>query len=115
MFTLSIVHNIPGIYDTVMPLVAGSLVRGSGRYGVTFGFIITCWRLVHGFSLLVGEAILKTSGERYEAPFFVLGAGGLLACFMLAFGVSLPPPVKSTSQVRPPTIPDIQQPLLLSF
>ena len=115
MSALFIVNNITGIIDTVMPLVVGSLVRGSGRFGVTFGFIVTCWRLGHGFSLLVGEAILKASSEHYEVPFFVLGAGGLLACFMLAFGVSLPPPVKSTSQVRPPTIPDIQQPLLLSF
>ena len=48
-----IFHEISGIYDTMIPLVVGSLVRGSGRFGVTFGFIVTCWRLGHGFSLLI--------------------------------------------------------------
>jgi len=81
-----------GIYDTVMPLVVRSLVMGSGRFGVTFGFIVTCWRLGHGLSLLFGETILKAADGRYEVPFFVMGAGGLLACLMLAFGVDLPPP-----------------------
>merc|ERR1711935_556031 len=80
-----------GIYDTVMPLVVRSLVMGSGRFGVTFGFIVTCWRLGHGLSLLFGESILKAADGRYEVPFFVMGVGGLLACLMLAFGIDSPP------------------------
>ena len=75
-----------------MPLVVMSLVQGSGRFGVTFGFIVTCWRLGHGFSLLAAEAILKAAGERYKVPFFVLGGGGILSCVLLAVGVSVPPP-----------------------
>jgi len=83
-----------GIYDTLVPLVVKVLVEGSGRYGFTFGFIITCWRLGHGLSLLVAEAILKAADKNYEVPFFVLGAGGLLVSFMLWFGVTIPSNVK---------------------
>jgi len=78
-----------GIYDTLMPIVVKELVRGSGRYGFTFGFIITCWRLGHGLSLLLAESILKASHERYEVPFFVLGGGGIFVTFMLAFAVTI--------------------------
>ena len=50
-----------GIYDTLMPLVVKSLVQGSGRFGFTFGFIVTCWRLGHGLSWLLAEAIAQHS------------------------------------------------------
>ena len=81
-------HLYGGQDDMELPLVSLSLA------GVLATF----------FPLLVGEAILKASGERYEVPFFVLGARGLLACLMLAFGVSLPSPVKNTTEMRHPKI-----------
>ena len=46
---------------------------------------------------------MKATDEHYEVSFFVLGAGGLLTCFMLIFGVSIPPPLKSAiDENRPP-------------
>jgi len=83
-----------------VPLVVKVLVEGSGRYGFTFGFIVTCWRLGHGLSILVAEAILKSADENYEVPFFVLGAGGLLVSLMLWFGVSIPSHVKKGASTQ---------------
>lgn len=80
-----------GIYDTIMPLVIKTLVHGTGRFGFTYGFIITCWRLGHGLSLLLGEAIVQTSS--YEAAFFTLGGMGLFVTLLLVFGVHVPPPL----------------------
>ena len=50
-----------GIYDTLIPLVVKSLVQGTGRFGFTFGFMITCWRLGHGVSMLLAEGIVQAS------------------------------------------------------
>ena len=81
-----------GIYDTLLPLIVKALVDGSGRFGFTFGFIVTCWRVGHGLSILVGEAILKAAHHRYEVPFFFSMAGGIVVCALLAFGVHIPNP-----------------------
>merc|ERR1712032_300192 len=81
-----------GIYDTLIPLVVKALVEGSGRFGFTFGFILTCWRLGHGFSVLLAEAVLKAAHEQYQIPFFVMGAGGIMVCLLLQFGVNIPSP-----------------------
>ena len=81
-----------GIYDTLLPLIVKALVDGSGRFGFTFGFIVTCWRVGHGLSILVGEAILKAAHHRYEVPFFFSMAGGIAVCALLAFGVHIPNP-----------------------
>jgi MFS family permease len=78
-----------GIYDTLLPLVVKRLVQDSGRFGFTFGFIVSCWRLGHGFSLLLGESILQASS--YEAAFFTLGGLGLLVTALLALCVHVPP------------------------
>ena len=50
-----------GIYDTMIPLVVVRLARKTGHYGFLFGFIITCWRLGHGVSVLVAEGIYELS------------------------------------------------------
>merc|ERR1711937_213749 len=81
-----------GIYDTLLPLIVKALVDGSGRFGFTFGFIVTCWRVGHGLSILVGEAILKAANHRYEVPFLFCMAGGIAVCALLAFGVHIPNP-----------------------
>lgn len=78
-----------GIYDTLMPLVVKQLVQGTGRYGFTFGFIVTCWRLGHGLSYLLAETILHQSS--YEVAFATLGGLGLCVCVLLLFGVHVPP------------------------
>jgi MFS family permease len=77
-----------GIYDTLLPLLVRRLVVGTGRFGFTFGFIIACWRLGHGASLLLGESVVQASS--YEAAFFTLGGLGLLVTALLAFGVRVP-------------------------
>ena len=78
-----------GIYDTLLPLVVKRLVQGTGRFGFTFGFIVSCWRLGHGFSLLLSESILQASS--YETAFFTLGGLGLLVTALLALCVHVPP------------------------
>merc|ERR1719263_250067 len=56
-----------GIFDTMIPVVVGTMTEGSGRYGFTFGFAITCWRLGHGCSVLLGKSIVHGAG--YAAAF----------------------------------------------
>ena len=78
------------IYDTLLPLVVkrlGALVQGTGRFGFTF--VISCWRLGHGLSLLLGESISQASS--YEIAFFTLGGLGLLVTALLALCVHVPP------------------------
>jgi len=58
-----------GIYDTMIPIVVGMMTEGTGRFGFTYGFIITTWRVGHGVSLLMGESIVHASG--YTTAFFV--------------------------------------------
>jgi len=60
-----------GVYDTMLPIIVKKLTEGSGRFGFTFGFIISCWSIGHGVSLLVGEAIVYSFG--YATAFLALG------------------------------------------
>ena len=90
-----------GIYDTLLPLVVQALIGGSGRFGFTFGFVVTCWRLGHGLSILVAESILKAAEHRYEAPFFACMAGGVAVWLLLAFGVRIPDPGEEEETVGP--------------
>ena len=77
-----------GVYDTMIPIVVTKLTMGSGRFGFTFGFIVTCWRVGHGFSYLLAEAI--TSAASYEVAFISLGSIGIVSCVILLFGVQVP-------------------------
>lgn len=81
-----------GIYDTIMPLVVKQLCEGYGHFGFTFGFIVTCWRVGHGLSVLLLEGVLKASDHSFEAPFIVAAGMGLLCCLLLLFGVDVPTP-----------------------
>jgi len=65
-----------GVYDTMLPIIVKNFTKGSGRFGFTYGFIITCWRIGHGLSLLLGEAIVHSFG--YATAFWVLGSIGLI-------------------------------------
>uniref|UniRef100_A0A7S0Q2F5 Major facilitator superfamily (MFS) profile domain-containing protein n=1 Tax=Coccolithus braarudii TaxID=221442 RepID=A0A7S0Q2F5_9EUKA len=78
-----------GIYDTLMPLVVKRLVEGTGHYGFTYGFILTCWRIGHALSVLLGEFILKESS--YEVAFFTLGGLGVLVAAVFLFCINIPP------------------------
>ena len=77
-----------GVYDTMIPIVVTKLTTGSGRFGFTFGFIVTCWRVGHGFSYLLAEAI--ASAASYEVAFISLGSIGIVSCVLLLFGVQVP-------------------------
>jgi len=66
-----------GIYDTIIPIVVGTMTEGTGRFGFTFGFIITCWRLGHGFSLLLSEFLVHDYG--YITAFVALGLIGIVS------------------------------------
>ena len=75
-----------------MPLVVKQLCEGSGHFGFTFGFIVTCWRVGHGLSILLLEAVLKASDHSFEVVFIVAAGMGLLCCLLLLFGVDVPTP-----------------------
>jgi len=77
-----------GIYDTMIAIVVSKLTVGTGRFGVTFGFIVTCWRIGHGFSYLLAETIWHKYGA--EVAFLTLGAIGIVSLIILVFGVTVP-------------------------
>jgi len=70
-----------GIFDTMLPIVVGTMTAGSGRFGFVYGFIITMWRLGHGFSVLLGESIVHAMS--YEAVFLIQGGIAILALLVL--------------------------------
>ena len=76
-----------GIYDIMLPVIVKKLTEGSGRFGFTYGFIVTCWRIGHGVSLLLGEAMVHYLG--YKSAFWILGGIGLinLLSFILFFRI----------------------------
>jgi len=77
-----------GLYDTMIPIVVSKMVTDTGRFGFTFGFIITSWRLGHGFSLFLGEFIVHASS--YEVAFLVQGGIGMISLLLLIFTVNIP-------------------------
>ena len=70
-----------GIFDTMIPIIVGTMTVGSGRFGFVYGFIITMWRLGHGFSVLVGESIVHAMG--YDTVFLIQSGIGSIALFVL--------------------------------
>lgn len=70
-----------GVYDTMIPIVVGIMTEGTGRFGFTYGFIITAWRMGHGFSLLMGESIVYVSG--YTTAFFVHAGVSFISVMIL--------------------------------
>lgn len=70
-----------GIYDTMIPIVVGRMTSGTGRFGFTYGFILTCWRIGHGFSFFAGELVVHNAG--YSAAFVMEGALALMAMIIL--------------------------------
>lgn len=74
-----------GIYDIMLPIIVKKLTEGSGRFGFTYGFIVTCWRIGHGVSLLLGEIIVFYIS--YAAACWIFGGIGLvnLISFVLFF------------------------------
>jgi len=77
-----------GIYDTLIPLVVGQLTEGSGRYGFTFGLIMTCWRIGHAASLLLGEYIAYAVS--YKVAFLTQGGICIFSLLLLIAIVHLP-------------------------
>lgn len=47
-----------GIYDTLIPIALGQMTENTGRFGFTYSLILTCWRIGHGASFLLGECIV---------------------------------------------------------
>jgi len=77
------------VYDAVQPVIVSRLTQNSGRFNVTFGFVVTCHRIGHGLSLLLGESIVHASS--YEAAFLTHGVIGMVSFAILFFGVEVPP------------------------
>ena len=78
-----------GIYDTLLPLMVSLLTDGSGRFGFTYSLILTCWRLGHGTSVLLGEAIVHAVS--YQAAFLTLVGIAIFSLLWLVILVDHPP------------------------
>merc|ERR1712238_481141 len=72
----------------MISIVVSKLTVGTGRFGVTFGFIVTCWRIGHGFSYLLAETIWHQCGA--AVAFLSLGGIGIISLIILVFGVTIP-------------------------
>ena len=82
-----------GVYDTMLPIIVKKLTEGSGRFGFTFGFIVTSWRMGHGVSMLFGETMVHSFG--YAVAFIVLGGIGVLNLLAFAFFYSIDSEVRA--------------------
>jgi len=93
-----------GVYDIMLPIIVKELTQDTGRFGFTYGFIITCWRIGHGVSILFGEAIVHNFG--YTAVFFAMGSLGLvnLLGFALFFSFDSVQTIKTNSENSVQTI-----------
>eukprot|EP00548_Thalassiothrix_antarctica_P005034 CAMPEP_0194132594 /NCGR_PEP_ID=MMETSP0152-20130528/3022_1 /TAXON_ID=1049557 /ORGANISM="Thalassiothrix antarctica, Strain L6-D1" /LENGTH=566 /DNA_ID=CAMNT_0038827695 /DNA_START=82 /DNA_END=1782 /DNA_ORIENTATION=- len=72
-----------GVYDIMILIIVHCLTKGSGRFGFTFGFIISMWRIGHGASIFLGEHIVQHFD--YTLAFGTLGAIGLLNLIVFVF------------------------------
>merc|ERR1719491_2051355 len=77
-----------GLYDTMIPIVVSKMTGDTGRFGFVFGFIVTTWRLGHGFSLMLGESVLHVSS--YEVTFITQGGIGIASLVLLILFVRIP-------------------------
>lgn len=78
-----------GIYDTLLPLMVSLLTDGTGRFGFTYSLILTCWRLGHGASFLLGEAIVHAVS--YQAAFLTFVGIAIFSLLWLVILVDHPP------------------------
>jgi len=74
-----------GVYDVMIPIIVQQMTKGTGRFGFTFGFIVSMWRIGHGASVFLGESLVQSFN--YTIAFGTLGAIGLvnLIVFVLFF------------------------------
>jgi len=77
-----------GIYDTMVPIVVSKFTVGTGRFGVTFGFIVSCWRVGGGFSYLLAETVWHKFGA--GSAFLTQGSISIVSVVILVFGVTVP-------------------------
>jgi MFS family permease len=70
-----------GIFDTMIPIVVGTMTAGTGRVGLAYGFALTMWRFGHGCSVLLGEAVVHAFD--YSVAFIAQGAIGVVALAVL--------------------------------
>jgi len=77
-----------GIYDTMIPIVISNMVADSGRFGFAYSFIITCWRVGHGCSLMLGEFVLHVTS--YRVAFLTQGGISIISLILLVFCVNIP-------------------------
>jgi len=85
-----------GLYDTMVPIVVSKMTGDTGRFGFTFGFIVTTWRLGHGFSLMLGQSILHVSS--YEVTFITQGVIGIASLVLLILCVHIPDDIPTDNQ-----------------
>jgi len=85
-----------GLYDTMIPIVVAKITGDTGRFGFAFGFIVTAWRLGHGFSLMLSESVLHVSS--YEVTFITQGAIGIASLLLLILFVRIPDDIPTDNQ-----------------
>jgi MFS family permease len=65
-----------GVYDVMIPIIVQQLTKGTGRFGFTFGFIVSMWRIGHGSSVFLAELLVQSFN--YTVSFSTLGSIGIL-------------------------------------
>lgn len=78
-----------GIYDTLIPIAVGQMTENTGRFGFTYSLILTCWRIGHGASFLLGECIAHAVS--YKVAFLTHGGIGIISLMLLMTIVHFPP------------------------
>jgi MFS family permease len=86
-----------GLFDALLPLVLADIMRGTGRYNVSRGFISTVQGVGGSFSQVVAGFLVVQLG--YETAFLGLAAIGVSALFVCVCAMPETNPRRNTRRV----------------
>jgi MFS family permease len=87
-----------GIYGAIFPIIVADLMRGTGRFNVAQGVIITAQEIGAALSTAVAGLVVVAAG--YRAAFLALA--GIAAAALLLFWLAMPgTSANETSRTRP--------------
>jgi MFS family permease len=100
-----------GIFGAVFPIIVADLMRGTGRFNVAQGAIITAQGIGAALSTTLAGLVVVHAG--YSAAFLTLAAVAALGLFVFLFGVRETRPPSDTRRAPPDrTARDISAPSL---
>jgi MFS family permease len=94
-----------GIFGALFPIIVADVMRGTGRFNVAQGAVITVQSIGAALSTAVAGLVIVKFG--YSAAFLVLGAIALLALAvcLIALPETKPDDAKERTDARPTTLP----------